>query len=140
MEWYSILAVFLLIVLTVALGVILACMLAGQHCTISIQQRTPNHELTQVQQEEERKRQRKLSSRFKRAFRSSSKAQQPPAPVEDVKTVELTFKMGDKQREAEQVTTINEPAMVLLPKAHVTEAELAERQKKREALRKKYNL
>ena len=140
MEWYSILLVFLLIALTIALGVIVACMLAGQHCTISIQQRTPNHELTQAQQEEERKRQKKLSSRFKRAFRSSSKPQQPAAPVEDVKTVELTFKMGDKQKEAEQTTTINEHAVVLLPTAHVTSAELAERQKKREALRKKYNL
>ncbi len=57
MEWWAILALFLLIVLFVTLGIILACILSGQRCTISIQQRTPNHELTRIQQEEEEKRQ-----------------------------------------------------------------------------------
>ena len=140
MEWYTILAVLLLIVLTVALGVILAWILAGQHCTVSIQQRTPNVELTKIQQEQEAKRARKLSSRLKRTFRSSSKPQEPLPPVEDVKTVELTLKLGDGSRRNEQMTTNNETAVVLLPKAHVTQAELDERQKKRDAIRKKYNL
>lgn len=116
-------------------------MFLGQRCTISLQQRTPNHELTQIQQEQERKRQKKFGNRIKRAFRSSPKPPAPVEPVEDVKTLELTFKLGDKKKTNEDdVTTTNEPAMVLLPKAHVTQTELAERQKKREELRKKYNL
>ena len=140
MEWYTILAVLLIIVLTVVLGVLLACMLGGQRCTISIQQRTPNHELTQIQLEQERKKQKKFSSRLKRTFSSSSKPPPPVAPVEDVKTVELTFKLGDTQKNTEEDVTNCGPAAVLLPIAHVTQAELAERQKKRDEIRKKYNL
>lgn len=140
MEWYTILALFLLIVLFIILGVLLACMLAGQRCTISIQQRKPNHELTKIQQEEERKKQKKLSSKVKRAFSSSSKNDQPPAPVEDIKTVELTFKLGDDLKESEQVTVINEPALIPLTKPRVTQADIEARQKRRDDLRKKYNL
>ena len=36
------------------IGCLLACMLAGQPCTISLQRRKPNHELTQIQQEQEK--------------------------------------------------------------------------------------
>ena len=141
MEWYLVVLVLLLVVLLVVLGILLACMLVGQRCTISLQQRTPNHELTQIQQEQERKRQKKFSSRIRRAFRSSKKSPPPPVqPVEDVKTLEVTFKLGEKQKNNDEVTTHNEPTMVLLPKAHVTQIELAERQKKRDELRKKYNL
>lgn len=137
-----IILVTLLIILLIVLGVLLTCMLSGQRCTISLQQRTPNHELTQIQQEQERKRQKKFSSRFKRTFRSSTKPPAPIEPVEDVKTLELTFKLGDKKKTTndENATVSNEPEMVLLPKAHITQAELAERQKKRDELRKKYNL
>jgi hypothetical protein len=141
MEWYVILGILLIIILTVILGVILACSLIGQHCTVSIQQRQPNHELTKIQQEQERKRQKKLSSRFKRTFSSKSKRDQPLAPVEDVKTVEFTLKLGDKQKKSEELIPTNESAQVLLPKLHsVTQAELDERQKKRDEIRKKYNL
>jgi hypothetical protein len=142
MEWSTVLLVFLLIVFVVVLGLLLSCMLAGQRCTVSFQQRTPNHELTQIQQEQERRKQKKLGSRLKRAFRSSSKSlPTPAAPVEDVKTVEFTFKLGEKNMDTtEQVTAKNEPTVALLPKLHVTEAELAERQRKRDEMRKKYNL
>jgi hypothetical protein len=136
MEWYTILAILVLIILAVVLGVILACMLGGQRCSVSIQQRQPNHELTRIQQEEERKRQKKLSSKIKRTFRSGKK-DQPLAPVEDVKTVEFTLKLGDEQER----TAANESATVLLPQvARVTQAELDARQKKRDEIRKKYNL
>ena len=129
-------AILVLIILAVVLGVILACMLGGQRCSVSIQQRQPNHELTRIQQEEERKRQKKLSSKIKRTFRSGKK-DQPLAPVEDVKTVEFTLKLGDEQERA----AANESATVLLPQvARVTQAELDARQKKRDEIRKKYNL
>lgn len=141
MEWYTILGVLLIIVLVAILGVILACALGGQRCTLSIQQRQPNHELTKIQQEQERKRQKKLSSRLKRTFSPSSKREQPLAPVEDVKTVEFTLKMGDGQNKFEEVTSTNESAKVLLPNVRVTtQAELDERQRKRDEIRKKYNL
>ena len=138
MEWYLVLLVFLLIILLVVLGVLLACMFAGQRCTISLQQRTPNHELTQVQQEQERKRQKKFGNRLKRAFGSSPKPPAPIEPVEDVKTLEFSFKLGDKRNtNDDDLAASAEPAMVLLPKAHASQAE---RQKHREDLRKKYNL
>jgi predicted membrane protein len=140
MEWYTIFAIFLIIILTVILGILLACMLSGQRCTVSIQKRTPNHELTRVQQEEEQKREKKFSSKLKRAFRSSPKPEQPISPVEDVKTIEFTLKLGDDQKDSEQITTISEPSMILLPKTHCNQADRDERQKKREAIRKKYNL
>ncbi|CAF0719208.1 unnamed protein product [Rotaria sp. Silwood1] len=140
MEWFTVLALILLLILIVVLIVILACMFSGQRCTISIQKRTPNQELTRVQLEEEQKRQKKLSSKFKRSFYSSSKSQQPLAPVENVKTVELTLKLGDDQKNSQQITTNNESSVILLPKIHNNQAERDERQKKREELRKKYNL
>jgi len=140
MEWYTILGILLLIILAVILGIILACTLAGQHCTVSVQQRRPNPELTKIQIEEEQKKQKKFSSKLKRAFHSSSKTEQPVAPVEDVKTVEFTLKLGDKQKKSEELNTANESAMVLLPQRHVSQAELDERQKKRDEIRKKYNL
>jgi predicted membrane protein len=141
MEWYTILVLILLVTLFVIFGIVLACMLSGQRCTISIQKRTPNHELTRIQEEQERKRQKKFSTKVKRAFSSSSKPEQPPVPVEDIKTVELTFKLGDDQKEPEKITTINEPEVILLPKTRsTTQEERDARQKRREELRKKYNL
>jgi hypothetical protein len=140
MEWYTILAILLIIILAVILGVILACMLAGQRCTVTVQQRRPNHELTKVQQEQERKRQKKLSSRLKRTFRSSSKGEQPIAPVEDVKTVEFTLKLGDNERKSEEVQPANESTMMFLPKPRVTKEEIEAREKKRDEIRKKYNI
>ncbi|CAF2354986.1 unnamed protein product [Rotaria sp. Silwood2] len=140
MEWYTVLGLILLLILIVLLGVMLACLLSGQRCTISIQKRTPNQELTRIQLEEQQKQQKKLSSKFKRAFHSSSKSQQPLAPVEDVKTVELTLKLGDDEKQSEQITTMNESSVILLPKVRSNQAERDERQKKREELRKKYNL
>jgi predicted membrane protein len=140
MEWYTIFAVFLIIILTVLLGILLACMLSGQRCTVSCQKRTPNYELTRIQQEEEQKREKKFSSKLKRTFGSSPKPEQPISPVEDIKTIEFTLKLGDDQKDAEQITTIGEPSMILLPKTHGNHADRDERQKKREAIRKKYNL
>ena len=141
MEWYAIVGIFLIIILAVILGVIITCLVAGQRCTVSLQQRQPNHELTRIQEEQERKRQKKFSSKLKRTFRSSSKPDRPLVPVEDVKTVEFTLKLGDRQKKQEELLPTNEPAaMVFLPKAHVTQAELDERERKREEIRKKYNL
>ncbi|CAF0810089.1 unnamed protein product [Rotaria sordida] len=140
MEWYTILALISLILLIILLGVIFACMLSGQRCTISIQKRTPNQELTRIELEKEQKQQKKLSSKIKRAFNSSSKPQQPLTPVEDVKTVELTLKLGDDQKNTEQITKNNESSVILLPIIRSTQAERDERQKRREELRKKYNL
>jgi hypothetical protein len=141
MEWYVILGILLIIILTIILGVILGCSLVGQHCTVSIQQRQPNHELTKIQQEQERKKQKKFSSKLKRTFGKSSKTEQPIEPVEDVKTVEFTLKLGDNEKESEGgLKSTNEAAMVLLPQMRVTQAELDQRQKKRDEIRKKYNL
>ncbi|CAM4870744.1 unnamed protein product [Rotaria socialis] len=113
---------------------------SGQRCTLSIQQRQQNHELTQVQQEQEKKRQKKLSSRLKRTFKSTSKPEQPVEPVEDVKTLEFTFKLGDKTKKTEPSTPENDAAVVLLPQVRVTQAEIDQRQKKYDAIRKKYNI
>jgi hypothetical protein len=140
MEWYTILLILLLIVLAVALGIILACILAGQRCTVSVQQRRPNHELTKIQQEQERKKQKKFSSKLKRTFGKSSKTEQPIEPVEDVKTVEFTLKLGDNQKKSEELKSTDEAAIVLLPQMRVTQAEIDQRQKKRDEIRKKYNL
>ena len=140
MEWYTILGILLVIVLVVLLGVILACALAGQRCTVSIEQRQPNHELTKIQQEQERKRQKKLSSRLKRTFSSSAKREQPSAPVEDVRKVELTFKLGDKSETIEEAAPTIDSTKVLLVKDRLTQVELDERQRKRDEIRKKYNL
>lgn len=140
MEWYVILLILILIILAVGLGVILACIFAGQHCTVSIQQRQPNHELTQIQQEQERKKQKKMSSKLKRTF-GSSKTQQPLAPVEDVKTVKFTLKLGDNRKQSEELKTTNESAMVFLPKAaRASQAELDAAKKQRDDIRRKYNL
>lgn len=140
MEWYVIAAILIIIVLAIVLGVIIACTLAGQHCTVTVQQRQPNHELTRIQQEQERKRQKKFSSKLKRTFKGSSKADQPPAPVEDVRTVQFSFKLGDDSKKTEEIQTANESTMTFLPPARVTQAELDERQRKREEIRRKYNL
>jgi predicted secreted protein len=140
MEWYTGLALLVIIILTVILGALLACKFAGQNCTISIQQRTPNHELTKVQQEEERRKRKKFSSRFKRAFQSKAQQDTPNQPVEDVKTVELTFKLGERSKQEQEMVPMDERAVALLSKSHITEAELEERRKHREAIRKKYNL
>jgi hypothetical protein len=141
MEWYTILLILLLIILVAVLGIILGCILVGQRCTVSVQQRRPNHELTKIQQEQERKKQKKFSSKLKRTFGKSSKTEQPIEPVEDVKTVEFTLKLGDNEKESEGgLKSTNEAAMVLLPQMRVTQAELDQRQKKRDEIRKKYNL
>lgn len=140
MEWYIVVLFLLLVVLTILLGVLIVCYLGGQRCTISIQQRVPNHELTKIQQEEEQKRQKKFSSKIKRAFHSKEKTETPLKPVEDVKTVELTFKLGDKPKTDAQTGTTDEAAVQFIPVNHVTEAELLARQKKRDEIRKKYNI
>ncbi|UJR26485.1 hypothetical protein I4U23_007812 [Adineta vaga] len=140
MESYIILAIFSIIILTIILGILLACIFAGQGCTLSIQQRVPNHELTQIQLENERKQQQKFSSKLKRAFSGSSKSEQPLRPVEDVRTIELTVKLDDDEKDTEQITTINEPETVFVPKTCSTQAERDRRAKRREELRKKYNL
>ena len=140
MEWYHVIIVLLLLLLVVGLGVLIACMVGGQPVSCAIQRRQPNHELTQIQQEEEKKRQKKFGARMKRAFSSSSEPARPLEPVEDVKTVELTFKFGDKDKreEQQQVTMPAETEVVLLPQLdRVTQAELDRRQKKREEYRKK---
>ncbi|CAF0776789.1 unnamed protein product [Adineta steineri] len=141
MEWYAVVGILLIIILAVILGIILACMLSGQRCTVSIQQRQPNHELTQIQQEQERKRQKKFSTRLKRTLSPSTRRERPLEPVEDVKTVEFTLKLGDTQKPSQEAVLNNESAQVLLPPiARVTQAELDQRQKKRDEIRKKYNL
>jgi predicted membrane protein len=141
MEWYIIIALILLIILFVVLGILLACMLSGQRCTVSIQKRKPNHELTKIQQEQEQKRQKKLSTKVKRAFSSSSKTEKPLAPVEDVETVEFTLKLGDDKKDSEPITTISEASTILLPATRSsTQAERDARKKRREELRQKYNL
>ena len=139
MEWYVVLGILLIIILAVILGVILACMLAGQRCTVTVQQRQPNAELTKIQQEQERKRQKKLSSRIKRTF-NPSKQEQPVAPVEDVKTVEFSLKLGDGLKKSEEVQTTNEAVTFLPNIQRVTQEEIDARRKKREEIRKKYNL
>ena len=143
MEWYVIFALLLIGILLIILGIILAYIFLGQNCTVSIQQRQANAEVTRIQMEEERKKNKKLSSRLKRAFSSKNEQEQPPAPIEDVKTVELTFKLGDRSLRTNDVETINEQTQTLitLPRLKsVTKTELEERQKKREEIRKKYNL
>ncbi|UJR22595.1 hypothetical protein I4U23_025639 [Adineta vaga] len=141
MEWYTILGILLIIVLVVILSILLACALSGQRCTVSIQQRQPNHELTKIQQEQERKRQKKLSSRLKRTFSPSSKQERPLEPVEDIKTVEFSLKLGDRSDQTEDVITpIIDSTKVVLLKDRLTQAELNERQRKRDEIRKKYNL
>ncbi|CAF2070818.1 unnamed protein product [Rotaria magnacalcarata] len=140
MDWLTGFGIFIVIILAIILGVIVACMLGGQHCTLSIQKRQQNHELTQIQQEQEKKQQKKLSSRLKRTLKSTSKPEQPVEPVEDVKTLELTFKLGGKTKKSEPSTPGNDASVVLLPQIRVTHAEIDERQKKYDALRKKYNI
>ncbi len=140
MEWYTILILFLLIILFVIVGIVIACMLSGQRCTISIQQRTPNYELTRMKQEQEEKRQKKFSTKLKKALNPSSKPEEPLAPVENVKSVELTFKLGDDQKNSEQITVVNEPLMIPLQQSLTSQAEREARQKRREELKRKYNL
>jgi predicted membrane protein len=137
MDWYIIAAFILLIVLTIILGVLLACMLAAQGCTISLQRRKPNQELTKIQQEKEQK---KTNSIFKRLFRSSSQPEQPVAPVEDISTLEFTVKLHGEQNDSEQITKTDETAPALLLIKPLTQAERKRREKKRETIRKKYNL
>lgn len=147
MEWYLILALFTIVVLIVLLGVLLACMLVGQRCTVSLQQRTSNHEQTRVQQENELRNQNKFSSKVKRAFGAAPQSDQPAPPLEDVKTVEFTFKLGDDRKQSEPVATNSEQETVLLPPpppppmmmVSTQEARDA-RERRREAMRRKYNL
>ncbi|CAF0742235.1 unnamed protein product [Didymodactylos carnosus] len=149
MEWYLGLGIFILVLLAIALGILLACFFFGQHCTFSIQKRTPNIELTQIQQEQELKRQKQFGSKVRQAFSStkSKKSKQAPLkPVENVETVEFSFKMG--KNDDDQVNDTGMPALttvqqvnepIMIPK-HLTPKELEGRRKRREEIKKKYNL
>jgi len=140
MEWISIFLVILLILLVTILGIVFACVLSGEGCTLSIQQRSANPQLTKIQQEEEVKRQNKFSSKLKRAFNSSPELEPPLPPVEDVKTIEFKFKLANEQNNSEQITTVDESSTIPLQKPRNFEAERAARRKRQEAMRRKYNL
>ena len=137
MEWYIILLLFLLLILFIGLIIAVVCVLSDQTCTISLQQRTTNPELTRMQQEQEEKQRKKFTNRFKRTFNSSEKSEQPLVPVEDVKTVELTFKLGNDQKNAaEEFIIINESSNIVSDQPNISQSELAARQKRRESREK----
>lgn len=135
MEWYIILLLFLLLVLVIGLIILIFFTFFGP-CTISFQQRTTNPELTRMQQEQEEKEKKKFSNRVKRTFHSSEKCEQPLVPVEDVRTVELTFKLGNDRRNSEEVIVVNESSNTLSDKADISQAEWKARQKRREVREK----
>lgn len=139
MEWSTIIIVCLIITLVLLLGILLACVLNGQRCTVSVQQRQPNQELTKMKQEEQEKERKKFSSKMKRAFHSSSNVDQPIEPVQDVKTIELTFDLGSKETTT-TATTTNEKLDDPLQKKRLTQKEIDERTKRREEIRRKYQL
>jgi len=140
MEWYTIVIVGLIVLLIFLLGILLAFLLSGKRCTISIQQRRPNQELTKMKQEQEEKEQKKLSSKMKRAFGSSSKVEQPVEPIQDVKTLEFSFQLGSNDKQNQQITTINEKLDEPLERKRLTQKERDERLKRREEIRQKYKL
>ena len=137
MDWFILAIFLLLIVLTIILGVLLAYILADQGCTISLQERKSNRELTKIQQEKEQK---KSSSIFKRLFRSSSQPEQPVAPVEDIRTLEFTVKLHGEENTSEQITKTDEKASALLVIEPLIRAERKKWEKHEEEIRKKYNL
>jgi predicted membrane protein len=147
MEWYMIAAIILIIILFFILGMLIACILAGQGCTVSFQRRKQNQKLTAIEQEKERKQQKKLGSKFKRFFSSSSQSEQPVAPIEDIETRQISFKFDDNQNDQEQIKLTDETPTYVLPDPALTEAERKrkqknreKRQKMRETIRKQYNL
>lgn len=141
MEWYHVIILLLLILIVIGLGILIACLVSGQPVSCAIQRRQPNHELTRIEQEKEAKRQKKFGVRVKHALSPSSEPSPPVAPVEDVKTVELSFKVGKQDKKEEPVEPMPETHVALLPQAErVTQEELDRRKKKRDELRKKYNL
>jgi len=140
MEWYTIVIVGLIVLLIFLLGILLAFLLSEKRCTISIQQRRPNQELTKMKQEQEEKEQKKLSSKMKRAFGSSSKVEQPVEPIQDVKTLEFSFQLGSNDKQNQQITTINEKLDEPLERKRLTQKERDERLKRREEIRQKYKL
>lgn len=140
METSLIILIFVLVLLFVLVGILVVCLLSGQGCTISVQQRTPNRDLTEQRQVEEEKKQKKLSSKVKRAFGSSSKVEQPVQPVDDVKKWDLTLKLHSDEKESEETTTINEKTTDPLRRKALTQAELDARLKRREEIRRKYEL
>ena len=140
MEWLSIGLLILIIVLVVALGIMVVCMLTNEGCTISIKTRSTDPELTKKKQEEEEKQRKKLSSRVKQAFKSSPKEEQSSEVVQDVKSWELKFKLGDDKKDSEEITTIDESLRVPLQPARESPAEREARRLRHEAIRRKYNL
>lgn len=137
MEWYIIVLLFLLLLLFIGLIIALVCMLSGQTCSISIQQRTTNAQLTQLQREQEEKHRNKFTNRLKHAFNSTDKSEQPlVAPVEDVKTVELKFKLGNDQEKSQDVVFVHEPTNLVSAESTISEVESKARQKRREARQK----
>lgn len=130
MEWYIILLLFLLLILIIGLILLVFFTLFGP-CTISVQQRRTNPELTRMQQEQEEKQRKKFSHRFKHAFDSSEKSEQPLVPVEDVKTVELTFKLGNNEKNSEEVIIVNESLNTVSDQPNISQVDWEARQKRR---------
>jgi len=93
-----------------------------------------------MKQEQEEKEQKKLSSKMKRAFGSSSKVEQPVEPIQDVKTLEFSFQLGSNDKQNQQITTINEKLDEPLERKRLTQKERDERLKRREEIRQKYKL
>jgi flagellar basal body-associated protein FliL len=140
MDWLGISLLILIIMLLIGLGILVVCMLSNQGCTVSIQKRSTNPELTKMKQEEMNKQQNKFSSKVKRAFKSSSKDEQPPEAVEDVKSVEFTFKLADNNKDSEKITTVDESLTVPLQPARESPAEREARRKRHDEIKRKYNL
>ncbi|CAF1597546.1 unnamed protein product [Adineta ricciae] len=134
MESYEALLVFLILILIVALGVLLANATIGQSCKISFQQRVSN-------QKHERNQRNEFSSRLKRLFGRSSKSEQLSAPAEGDKVLEYVLVFSnDDQNNVQTIPTIDEPEVKSIPKLSSTQAELDRRAKRREEIRKKYKL
>jgi hypothetical protein len=140
MEWFGIAMLIVVIVLLVTLCIVVVCVLSDQGCTVSIQQRSTNPELTKMQQQEIDKKRNKFSSKVKRAFNSSSEAEQPPAPVQDIKSLEFKFKLADEKKDPEQIVTVDESSTIPLQIPRESPAQREARRKRHEAIKRKYNL
>ncbi|CAF1597461.1 unnamed protein product [Adineta ricciae] len=131
---FSPLLLYSILILIVALGFLLAYTTNAQRCTISFQQRVSN-------QKHERNQRNKFSSRLKRLFSGSSKSEQLSAPAEGGEVVEYTLAFGGNgQNNVETILTTNEVEVEPIRKISSTQAELDQRAKRREEIRKKYRL